>query len=809
MLDLREFARRPSSLCDYLPWAALVAPGVVLNKDGAFQRTAGFRGPDLESVDDAEVAAVAARLNNALRRFGSGWSLTIEARRDPALAYPESDFPDPVSALVDAERRAAFLEEGAHFESRYYLTLVYLAPGEQAKTLTRFFIDGRGGDGLDWRAELSGFIDRSNRLLALVEGLTPQAAWLDDAQTLTFLHGAVTTSRQSVAVPQTPQQLDALLATQPLDGGLSPRLGGAHLRVLTLTGFPAATTPGLLDELNQLAFAYRWTARAIFLDKVEAQGLLAKIRRQWFSKRRSVMALLQEALTQQPSALVDSDATNKAGDADLALQDLGGDAVAYAYVTTSLVVWDEDPTRADAKLALAEKVITGRDFTVIRERVGAVEAWLGSLPGQVYANVRQPPLSTLNLAHIAPLSAVWAGPERNAHLKGPPLLLARTEGSTPFRLSLHVGDVGHTAIVGPTGAGKSTLLALMALQFRRYPGARLFAFDFGASIRAAVLGMGGNFHDLGGVLRETDRPAVNLQPLAAIDDESERTWAAGWLAAILSREGVVVTPAVREHLWSALASLASAPIAERTLTGLGALLASRDLKQALAPYCLGGPWGRLLDSDHELLGDDAVEAFETEGLLGTAAAPAVLAYLFHRIERRLDGAPTLILVDEAWLALADEAFGPQLQTWLGTVRKKNGSVVLTTLSLVQIEQSPIAHAIIELCLTRIFLPNAWALDPVGSAAYRRFGFNDRQIELIARAVPKRDYYVQSPAGERLFELGLGPVGLAFAGASSKADQALIGEILARGAPSDFAAAWLRARGLAWAADLLSPSTPES
>lgn len=807
MLDLREFARRPSSLRDYVPWAALVAPGVVLNKDGAFQRTAAFRGPDLDSVGDAEVAAVATRLNNALRRFGSGWALTIEARRDPAQAYPDSAFPDPVSALVDEERRAAFLEEGAHYESRYYLTLVYLPPGEQAGFLSRLFIEGGGGRALDWRVELTAFIDRADRLLALVEGLTPHAAWLDDAETLGFLHGAVTTSRQRVAVPDTPLQLDALLATQPLDGGLAPRLGSSHLRVLTLTGFPSATTPGVLDELNRLSFAYRWTTRAICLDKVEAQGLLAKIRRQWFSKRKSVMALLQEALTQQPSALVDNDASNKAGDADLALQDLGGDAVAYAYVTTTLVVWDDDPTRADAKLALAEKVITGRDFTVIRERVGAVEAWLGTLPGQVYANVRQPPLSTLNLAHIAPLSAVWAGPERNEHLKGPPLLMARTGGSTPFRLSLHVGDVGHTVIVGPTGAGKSTLLALMALQFRRYAKARIFAFDFGASIRAAVLGMGGSFHDLGGVLRETDRPAVALQPLAAIDDESERTWAAGWLVAILAREGVVVTPTVREHVWSALGSLASAPVDERTLTGLAALLPSRELKQALAPYCLGGPWGRLLDADHEALSDAAIEAFETEGLLGTAVAPAVLAYLFHRIERRLDGAPTLILVDEAWLALADEAFGPQLQTWLGAIRKKNGSVVLTTLSLVQIEQSPIAHAIIELCLTRIFLPNAWALDPVGSAAYRRFGLNERQIELIARATPKRDYYLQSPVGERLFELGLGPVGLAFTAASSKADQALMASVLAAHPPADFGAAWLRARGLSWAADLLSSIPP--
>ena len=147
-----------------------------------------------------------------------------------------------------------------------------------------------------------------------------------------------------------------------------------------------------------------------------------------------------------------------------------------------------------------EKTIQGRDFTCMRETLNAIEAWLGSLPGHVYANVRQPPISTLNLAHMMPFSAVWAGPERDEHLDGPPLFFARTEGATPFRFSLHVGDVGHALVVGPTGAGKSVLLALMALQFRRYPGAQVFAFDFGGSIRAAALAMGGDWHDLGGAL---------------------------------------------------------------------------------------------------------------------------------------------------------------------------------------------------------------------------------------------------------------------------------------------------------------------
>ena len=347
------------------------------------------------------------------------------------------------------------------------------------------------------------------------------------------------------------------------------------------------------------------------------------------------MAILKEVMTNEASVLMDSDAANKALDADAALQELGTDLVGEAYVTATVTVWNEDPRIADERLRLVEKAIQGRDFTCMREGVNAIEAWLGSLPGHVYANVRQPPVSTLNLAHMMPFSAVWAGPERDEHFQAPPLFFARTEGSTPFRFSLHVGDVGHTLIVGPTGAGKSVLLALMALQFRRYAGAQVFAFDFGGSIRAAALAMGGDWHDLGGALADNASAPVALQPLARVDDAGERAWAAEWVATLLARESVTVTPELKEHLWSALTSLASAPVLERTITGLSVLLQSNALKQALQPYTVAGPWGRLLDAESERLGEAEVQAFETEGLIGAGAAPAVLSYLFHRIEDRV------------------------------------------------------------------------------------------------------------------------------------------------------------------------------
>jgi type IV secretion system protein VirB4 len=806
MMNLSEYRRTAARLADYLPWAALVGPGVIVNKDGSFQRTARFRGPDLDSAVAAELVAVAGRINNAFRRLGSGWSIFVEAQRSEAATYPDSTFPDPASGLVEEERKADFEEAGIHFVSDYFLTILYLPPAEDAARAETWLYEGREQSGVDPHEVMRGFIDRTDRVLALLDGFMPECGWLDDTETLTYLHSAVSTKRHRVRVPETPIYLDALLADQPLTGGLEPRLGDQHLRVLTVIGFPTATTPGLLDDLNRLAFPYRWSTRAILLDKTDATKLLTKIRRQWFAKRKSIAAILKEILTNEASALVDTDASNKAADADMALQELGADVAGMAYVTATIVVWDADPRLADEKLRLVEKVIQGRDFTAMVETVNAVDAWLGSLPGHAYANVRQPPISTLNLAHMIPLSAVWAGPERDEHFGAPPLLYGKTEGSTPFRLSLHVGDVGHTLVVGPTGAGKSVLLALMALQFRRYDRSQVFAFDFGGSIRAAALAMGGDWHDLGGGLTEGDDFSVSLQPLARIHDTYERAWAADWIVAILTREAIQITPEVKEHIWTALTSLASAPVEERTITGLSVLLQSNDIKQALRPYCVGGAYGRLLDAEVEQLGSSAVQAFEIEGLVGTGAAPAVLSYLFHRIGDRLDGRPTLLIIDEGWLALDDEGFAGQLREWLKTLRKKNASVIFATQSLSDIDNSSIAPAIIESCPTRLLLPNERAIEPQITAIYRRFGLNDRQIEILARATPKRDYYCQSRRGNRLFELGLSELGLALCAASSKSDQTLIANLVAEHGRDGFLAAWLRARDVGWAVDLI-PTFP--
>ncbi|MEZ5930126.1 MAG: hypothetical protein R3C55_16810 [Parvularculaceae bacterium] len=447
-----------------------------------------------------------------------------------------------------------------------------------------------------------------------------------------------------------------------------------------------------------------------------------------------------------------------------------------------------------------ERVLNGLGFVTIRESVNAVEAWLGSLPGHLYANIRAPLIHTLNVAHLAPLSAVWAGQAWNAHLDAPPLIQATTHETTPFRLTTHIGDVGHTLIVGPTGAGKSVLLALMALQFRRYKDAQIFAFDKGRSMRAAILSLGGAFHDLG------SDDALAFQPLRDIDNDAGRARAQAWLLGVLAEEGVALDPAIKDALWSALSNLSNAPVRERTLTGLTLLLQRADLRDAFKPFTIDGAMAVCSMRKKTLTLTDAI-GFEMESLMRREAAVApALSYLFDRLDDRFDGWPTLLLLDEAWVSRSPALAG-RLRDWLKTLRKKNVSVVFATQSLSDIQSSSIAPAIIESCPSRIFLPNARAREAGIRSAYEGFGLNERQIEMIGAASPKRHYYYQSAIGNRLFELGLGPVALALCGASGPDDHKLIDSIM-RESREGFAPAFLRAKGLAWAADLITKNKKE-
>ena len=492
MISFAPYAHQPSRLEDFLPWALLVGPGVVLNKDGSFQATARFRGPDVRSSTPEELVSFTARANNVFRRLGRGWAVFVEADRREIVDYPDGAFDDDLSRLVDSERAAAFEQVGSQFETVHHLTLQWIPEADSHAKASAFFFEvdqkrradaaptrsktakaGRRQDKdvLDQRVAreaLEHFQRGVAHAFGMFEGIVAEFNALNDDETLTYLKRQISPRATSVRAPAAPAFLDGYLCDAPLVGGVKPMLGDKHLRVLTIKGFPPFTHPGVLDDLNAASMTYRWMTRYLCLDKDESERELVKWRRLWFSKHKSMGALVKEMLTKEASSFSNPDAIAKTEEVEEALQELGSELVGFGFLTSTLVVLGDSAGEADEKLRSAERIIASRGFVTVSESLNAVEAWLSSISGHPYANVRHPMVSTLNLSHVAPLSTAWAGDPWNKHLNAPPLAVARTDGSTPFRLDLHVGDVGHTMVVGPTGAGKSVLLSFLALQWKSF-----------------------------------------------------------------------------------------------------------------------------------------------------------------------------------------------------------------------------------------------------------------------------------------------------------------------------------------------------
>lgn len=802
-MPLIEQRRHAIGLADLLLYDSLIDDGVLLLQDGALLAAWKFRGPDLGSATNAEMAALSGRFG-ALLRLGGGWMVQCDSIRGAAPGYPErQEFPDSVTKIIDDERREQFMAEGVHFDSDYYLALTYLPPVVREEKIKGWMFEGmkdQRGDAariVDYfKARIGSFEDVFRSLFAVTRLKAVSAK--DHAgnpaiydELLRYVHRCVSWRDHPIRLPEFPVYLNDMLATQDFVGGLTPRIGRKHLRVVAIDGFPKASVPGILAALDTLPIEYRWNTRAILMDPEEARAFLDKVRKKWRSKMRG----LRDQIMQTQTGAINLHAQAMSIDAEEAMSVAAAGDVLFAQYTTTVICSDEDEARVEEAIALVAKTVQNLGFSARIEDVNAVEAWRGSLPGDGYRNVRRVVLHTLNLADLLPISSVWAGNRENPcpfYPPGsPPLLYAATTGSTPFRFNVHCGDVGHSFMVGPPGSGKSTFLGFVVAQFFRYPHAQVFAFDKGYSLYVLTRACGGEFYDLGG---DTDN--LSFYPLADLADDSDLAWANGWIEKLCALGGLELKPHHRNAVADAMKLMQGSP--RRTLTDFLATVQEKDVRSALEVYTLSGPLGRLLDAEKDGLRDSRLMAFEMENLMkygdgNNKATVAVLLYLFRRIQKKLDGRPTLIVLDEAWVYLRDELFREYLRDWLKTLRKLNAVVVLATQNLSDIFNSGISDVVMEACPTKILLANAEAANVQSRRMYEAVGLNDREIQIVQGALPKRQYYVISPEGRRLISLGLGGVALAFAGVNSPEDRKRAEEFM-RAYPETWQAEWLRHRG---------------
>lgn len=798
-MRLAESRSQVQGLADLLLYDSMVDDGVLLLQDGALLAAWAFRGPDMASSTHSEMAALSARLNSILR-LGSGWMIQCDAVRSIAPGYPEADaFPDAVTRLIDEERRQQFMSEGSHYESDYYIALTYLPPEETEERVKGWMFDGQrtrksgAQRALEcFNSRVAGFEDvfaslfQTRRLKATREG--------DDL--LRFVHRCIATVDHPVRLPSIPSYLNDVLASRDFVGGMSPRIGEKHVRAIAIDGFPQLSFPGILGALDALAIEYRWNTRAILLEPEEARGLLDKTRRKWRAKIRG----WKDQLLRTETGPINLFAQEMAHDAEEAMGVASSGDVQFCVYSTVILCFHEREDEADEAAALVVKTVQNLGFSCRVETVNAIEAWRGTLPGDGYRNVRRVILHTLNLADMLPITAVWAGEKSNPSqlmpTGTPPLLYAATTGATPFRFNLHVGDLGHALMIGPPGAGKSTFLGLTTAQWFRYPRAQVFAFDKGYSLLVLTKAAGGDFYDIGG-----EKTHWAFCPLKEIDTAPDVAWAVDWLESLCALQDFKTGPRERNALTEAVLLLQNSPT--RTLTELCANVQDTDIREALQYYTLAGAMGHLLDAEEDMLGGGRFLTFETEHLmnLGEKAVVAVLLYLFRRIEKRLDGSPTLVPLDEAWVYLRHPLFRERVREWLKTLRKFNGVVLLSTQNLSDIFNSPIRDVVLESCPTKVLLPNAEAANPASRDFYESIGMNEREVDIIQKSIPKRHYYVVSPVGRRLISLGLGGVGLSFVGISSREERQLA-EAHIEQFGETWSSEWLRLRDLSDWADYL-------
>lgn len=848
---LSKHRSRKEGVSDLLNCSFVVGDGIIANKDGSLMASYTLEANDNDNLTPVDRMALAERLNEAFMALGTGWMIHFDNARFRAPSYSrpdESHFPDPVSAAMDDERREYFTSAEKLYDGLMVMTVTWFPPLKIVQKLEELMFEKDPAAAAkekdkDPCAQMRAIVDEFKRNLTILEGRlegafgrrhpTRMKSFWEDTEDgpaeydyqLQWIRYCLTGDFTRVRMPPCPAYIDCLLASKELWPGTTPKIGDHFVQVVTINGFPAASEPGILDALSRLSCEYRWNTRFIFLDQQDAISRMEKLSKLYKQQERGIVDLIVNS--QNPK--VNTFAVEMRQECERMIHDIRrGDRPAGFY-NTNIVLRSRNLANLQRNAEFILKTIEEMGFPARIETVNCLDAFLGTIPGHGYENCRLAIVNTMNLAHLLPTSTIWPG-EKEAPCPyypphSPALMYCVTNGATPFRLNLHCGDIGHTLIIGPTGSGKSVLLATLVAQLLRYPKMRIFAFDKGMSMFTLCKAVGGRHYDLAGDEQKIYDEEGNVIgqkanfafcPLQNLSSKNDQAWAIQYIEALCNLNEPDPTKYVNDTQKAAIkdtiTNMAATNNGLRSLEYFHAQVADLRVKSLLKDYTKEGFMGYMMAADKDELDagkNYGLSCFETESLMGMGDDRyrlPVLLYLFRQIDRSLKEydekkgvvpEPSVIVLDEAWTMLSNPVFRNEIKRWMKELRKKNCAIIMATQSLTDAAESGIFADIREACQTRIFLPNPYARNAETRKLYASMNLNDKQIDIIADAIPKRQYYYSSPDGHRLFELALGPKELPFVAVSDRASLAQVKSIIREHGdePRKWVPHWLKARGL--------------
>ena len=740
-----QVAQREKHVGDHLPYLAQVDEHTIVTRDRLAMQVIRLEGLPFETIDDVQLEIRKIARDAMLQAVGSARFALVHhvIRRivDPAL---EGDFDDPFSAALDKAWSERLATRKLYVNDLYLTIIVRPLAGRAgaADRMLDLFGSRRVRSGED-RADLRQLNQAREAVLASLEPYNPTLLGTYAipsglaSEPAEFLATLINGTSSPVLLPQ--GELAHAIARRrvsfgadaiefgPLDGDPSQVAA-----ILSVKDYPSETRAGMLDDLYRLPFEMVVTQSFAVVDRGPA------------------LERMDLALRRMRSA--DDAAVSLRSELALAKDDVAAGRSLFGEHHLTVVLKAATLAELDITVGEVQATLSEAGFVAVREELGLEAAFWAQFPGNFNYIARRALVSSANFAGFASAHNFPVGQASGNHW-GDAVTLFETTSAGPYFFNFHRGDLGNFTIIGPSGSGKTVVLGFLLAQARRFaPRTIFFDKDRGAEIFLRAIGG----------IYDTLRPGnpTRLNPLALPDTPGNRRFLTDWVSKMVTGEGD--PPTVEEASWisDAIDANYAGPTANRRLRHLAELFRGRGRASGNDLYARLAPWHS--DGAHAWLFDNAVDGLEldadTIGFDMTAILdqPALrsptMLYLFHRVEERLDGKPTIIVVDEGWKALDDEVFVARIRDWEKTIRKRGGIVGFATQSASDALESKIASAIIEQAGTQIFMANASAQ----AADYiEGFGLTQHEFELV-RSIPEtaRAFLVKHGADSVVVRLNL-------------------------------------------------------
>lgn len=722
--DPRVIAREKSA-ASHLPYLRHVDDVTIETVDGFLMQTICLDGLLFETADTIEVNYRTQLRDAMLQAVGTPqFAIYHHVIRRKAEMTLQAHYPDAFSRDLD-ERWRKRLASRQMYVNDLFLTIVRRPMQGRSGLLDRvrnFASRSMTGAAVEFAAARRSLQAASEAIMASLANYGPrllsvqQSATGPRSEPLEFLGYIYNAEMRPMGLPHGPLAdhlpfrrisfgQDAL---ELAGAGIYPRKFGA---VISIKDYPGQTFPGMFDELYRLPFEMTVSQSFAFVERGQALG------RMNLALRR-MRAVEDEALSLR-------DELSRAKD-DVAAQRAG-----FGEHHASIVLWAENLEALNGHVAEVTAILADLGIVAVREDIAIEPTFWAQFPGNFRYIARRALISTRNFAGLASLHNFPVGRYRGHHW-GEAVALFETTAAGPYFFNFHNNDLGNFTIIGPSGSGKTVVLNFLLAQARKFA-PRIVFFDKDRGAELFIRAIGGRYDRL--------RPGASsgLNPLQIDDTPANRQFLLEWLSMLAGGLDGVETEVVKDAIEANFAQVRS----HRRLGDIVALFrghsrpAAGDLYARMRPWWGDGERAWLFDNKEDLTDLSAASVgFDMTAILDDPVVRTpTLAYFFHRVEERLDGNPTIIVVDEGWKALDDEVFVRRIKDWEKTIRKRNGIVGFATQSAQDALESRIASAIIEQAATQIFMinPKARAEDYIDG-----FGLTSHEFELV-RTLPDNSH----------------------------------------------------------------------